>query len=309
MRDRAVAEAQERDGNEMRARLAVWDDDESDELYYTDRSRWRHMRSRRLATEEQSDRESRMLEEREAEHLRRESEAFLERQMEDMQALQDEQRKAGMLLDDGAPVRLAVSLAAAASAAKTEGTAGGAGVKVAFNAEEDEEEAARTRKAPLVKLDFSTTANPEMQREQLEKVKSMVPRDKVALFKAKVRWDALTDVCVSFSGMSALLTMRQTVIDRKFEPFVHRLLVKYLGELEDDDLVLFVLEHLKDHKTPQKLVDGLEPVSSLSVYHHHRLLTSVCRSWKKTRKSLQSPYGGRLSSRAWHTARVYIQRK
>jgi len=37
-------------------------------------------------------------------------------------------------------------------------------------------------------------------------------------------------------------------------------MVKYLGELEDDDLIMFVLEHLKDHKSPQKLVDGLEPV-------------------------------------------------
>lgn len=37
-------------------------------------------------------------------------------------------------------------------------------------------------------------------------------------------------------------------------------MTKYLGELEDDDLVMFVLEHLKDHKGPQKLVEGLEPV-------------------------------------------------
>jgi hypothetical protein len=50
------------------------------------------------------------------------------------------------------------------------------------------------------------------------------------------------------------------MIDRKLEPLVKRLMVKYLGELEDDDLVMFVLEHLKDHKGPQKLVEGLEPV-------------------------------------------------
>lgn len=50
------------------------------------------------------------------------------------------------------------------------------------------------------------------------------------------------------------------MIDRKLEPLVKRLMVKYLGELEDDDLVMFVLEHLKDHKPPQKLVEGLEPV-------------------------------------------------
>lgn len=50
------------------------------------------------------------------------------------------------------------------------------------------------------------------------------------------------------------------MVDRKFEPLVKRLMVKYLGELEDDDLIMFALEHLKDHKSPQKLVDGLEPV-------------------------------------------------
>ena len=50
------------------------------------------------------------------------------------------------------------------------------------------------------------------------------------------------------------------MIDRKLEPLVKRQMTKYLGELEDDDLVMFVLEHLKDHKGPQKLVDGLEAV-------------------------------------------------
>ena len=52
----------------------------------------------------------------------------------------------------------------------------------------------------------------------------------------------------------------QNMIDRKLEPLVKRLMTKYLGELEDDDLVMFVLEHLKDHKSPQKLIEGLEPV-------------------------------------------------
>jgi RNA-binding protein 25 len=37
-------------------------------------------------------------------------------------------------------------------------------------------------------------------------------------------------------------------------------MVKYLGELEDEDVVMYVIEHLKDHKSPAKLVEGLEPV-------------------------------------------------
>lgn len=55
------------------------------------------------------------------------------------------------------------------------------------------------------------------------------------------------------------------MIDRKLEPLIKRLMVKYLGELEDDDLVMFVLEHLKDHKPPTKLIEGLELVRPESI--------------------------------------------
>jgi hypothetical protein len=64
------------------------------------------------------------------------------------------------------------------------------------------------------------------------------------------------------------------MIDRKLEPLVKKLMVKFLGELEDDDLVMFVLEHLKDHKGPQKLIEGLEPVSHSYLYE--------CRSISET---------------------------
>lgn len=37
-------------------------------------------------------------------------------------------------------------------------------------------------------------------------------------------------------------------------------MVKYLGEMEEEDLIMFVVEHLKDHKSPLKLIEGLEPV-------------------------------------------------
>ncbi|KAI0354814.1 hypothetical protein OH77DRAFT_1404321 [Trametes cingulata] len=238
-RERAMKEAEERDRVEMRARLDVWDDDESDELFYTDRPRWRALRARRLAAEQAADEESRLYEEREAENLRRESEAFLARQMDEMQALQEEQRKAGMLLDDGAPVKLGVSLAAAAK--KTE-TAPKEKATVFGQEEEEEEEAIKKRKVPLPKLDLAESG--EKAKERLEKIRGEVPRDKETLFKSKVRWDGLTD----------------NMIDRKLEPLVKREMTKYLGELEDDDLIMFVLEHLKDHKGPQKLVEGLEPV-------------------------------------------------
>ncbi|EIW81557.1 hypothetical protein CONPUDRAFT_73253 [Coniophora puteana RWD-64-598 SS2] len=248
-RQQAIREAEERDRVEMQARLDVWDDDESDEMFYVDRARWRQMRARRVALEEQHDSESRMYEEREAENLRIESEKFLARQMEDMQALADEQRRAGMLLDDGAPVRLNMSLqqsgkADASGVASKEGAAKGSSkAAVAFNQEEEEEEATKKRKVPLVKLDFGV-AEGDKAKERLKDIQQNVPHDKESLFKGKVRWDGLSD----------------SMIDRKLEPLIKRQMVKYLGELEDDDLIMFVLEHLKDHKGPQKLIEGLEPV-------------------------------------------------
>jgi len=145
-----------------------------------------------------------------------------------------------LLLDDGAPVKLNVLLPVLAKGEPT----GKESKAAVFGQEEDEEEANRKRKVPLVKLDFSAADSGEKAKERLERIKVSVPNNKDILFKAKVRWDGMSDL----------------MIDRKLEPLVKRLMVKYLGELEDDDLVMFVLEHLKDHKPPQKLVEGLEPV-------------------------------------------------
>ncbi|KAG6815927.1 hypothetical protein H0H87_010114 [Tephrocybe sp. NHM501043] len=238
-RERATQEAEERQKVEMRDRLHVWDDDESDETFYVDRARWRQLRARRLETEEAADTKSRRFEEQEVENLRRESEDFLARQMDEMQALVEEQRKAGLLLDDGAPVKLNVSLASVQPKEPT--TKEKATV---FGQEEDEEEAAKKRKVPLVKLDFSVAESSEQTKERLERIRTSVPTDKETLFKSKVRWDGLSDI----------------IIDRKFEPLVKRLMTKYLGDMEEEDLIMFVLEHLKDHKGPQKLVEGLEAV-------------------------------------------------
>lgn len=192
-RQRAMREAEERDKIEMKSRLHIWDDDESDELFYTDRARWRTQRVRRLTAEEAADEESRMYEEREADNLRRESEAFLARQMDEMQALAEEQRKAGMLLDEGVPVKLNVSLQPSHAQKTEQPSESKVGAAAAFAAQEEEEEGYKKRKVPLVKLDFSL-AEGEKAKERLLKIRENVPRDKEALFKAKVRWDGLTDV-------------------------------------------------------------------------------------------------------------------
>lgn len=213
-RDRATREAEDRDRAEMRARLDIWDDDESDELFYTDRVRWRTQRARRLAAEEAADNEMRAYEAREAENLRRESEAFLARQMDELQALAEEQRKAGMLLDDGAPVRLNVSLAPAAPKADAGPAKEKAPAPAVFGAEEEEEEATRKRKAPLQMLDFSASNDSGKAKERLEHIKNSVPSEREMLFRAKVRWDAVTEVrSIYMAQPSSLLTLGVVATD------------------------------------------------------------------------------------------------
>lgn len=196
----------------MRARLDIWDDDESDEMFYMDRyamplpsrgkynlyflisPRWRHLRARRLEAEEAADAKSRRFEDQETENLRRESEDFLARQMDEMQALAEEQRKAGLLLDDGAPVRLNVSIAAAIPPREATGKEKTA----VFGQEDEEDDGIKKRKVPLVKLDFSVAETGEQTKERLERIRLSVPHDKETLFKAKVRWDGLSDVSLTW---------------------------------------------------------------------------------------------------------------
>jgi len=154
-------------------------------------SRWRHIRQRRLEAEEAADEKARRYEEAEAENLRRESEDFLARQMDEMQALAEEQRKAGLLLDDGAPVRLNVSIAAPTIKEKDSHTKEKTTV---FAHDDEEEDHINKRRVPLVKLDFSVAESGEQTKERLERIRQSVPHDKETLFKAKVRWDGLTDV-------------------------------------------------------------------------------------------------------------------
>lgn len=157
-------------------------------------ARWRHLRQRRFEAEEAADEKSRRFEEQEAENLRRESEDFLARQMDEMQALAEEQRKAGLLLDDGAPVRLNVSIAGPTT--KEGQPTGGKEKAAVFTQDDEEEDGIKKRRVPLVKLDFSVAESGEQTRERLERIRQSVPHDKETLFKAKVRWDGLTDVRV-----------------------------------------------------------------------------------------------------------------
>jgi RNA-binding protein 25 len=187
---------------------------------------------------------------------------FLERQMEEMRATQEEQKRAGLLVDDAAPIRFNVKT-------KQDPASGqlplGSQKGVIFGQEDEEEMVIKKKRVPLVELDF--VVDGEKAKEKLEGIRKQVTRDRESLWKAKIRWEAISDVGCVKSICNCLVDMAlQSVIDRKLEPLIHRKIEEYLGEI-DDDLVMFVLEHIKDRKGPGKLVDELQSVSVQLIIH------------------------------------------
>lgn len=68
-----------------------------------------------------------------------------------------------------------------------------------------------------------------------------IPDDKDSLFKWSVKWDALSE----------------DIIEDSLKPFITSTIVEYLG-VQEDDLIDFVLQHIRDHKAPEELVSELE---------------------------------------------------
>lgn len=70
-----------------------------------------------------------------------------------------------------------------------------------------------------------------------------VPEDKDVLFAWAVKWEALTE----------------DVIEHSLKPFITNTIIEYLG-VQEDDLIDFVVQHIRDHKRPEELVSELEMV-------------------------------------------------
>lgn len=237
----AVQENEDKDRQDMKTRLEIWDDDESDELFYVDRAEWRRKRQRTLAREMAEDVHARNVARAEEERAQRESQLFLEKQMEQMRATQEEQKKAGLLVDDAAPIKLNVALATKPAQTAAAAQAAPAEPRVVFGQEEEDEVVVKKKRMPMVELDLFVDG--EKAKEKLESIRQQVSKEKDALWKAKIRWEAVSD----------------STIERKLEPVIQKKIKEFLGDV-DDDLVMFVIEHLKDRKGPSKLVEGLEPV-------------------------------------------------
>ncbi|WFD04992.1 hypothetical protein MVES1_000317 [Malassezia vespertilionis] len=81
------------------------------ELFWLDRRRWLHMRAAEVARERAADDADRHAQRNEEEKARQEAEAFLAEQEREMAEFAERQRASGLLVHDGAPLRLHVHMA------------------------------------------------------------------------------------------------------------------------------------------------------------------------------------------------------
>jgi len=156
------------------------------------RIEWRKKRQRVLARELTDDAHARALAHAEEERALRESRLFMERQMEEMRATQEEQKRAGLLVDDAAPIKLSVLGTKPTAASGGPHGAVAAEPRVVFGQEDEEEVVVKKKRVPLVELDF--VVDGEKAKEKLETLRKQVTKDKDVLWKAKIRWEAISDV-------------------------------------------------------------------------------------------------------------------
>ncbi|CAE7146992.1 unnamed protein product, partial [Rhizoctonia solani] len=134
-----------------------------------------------------------------------------------------QQRKAGLLLDDDAPVRLAIS----AVEKKEEEERKPVVVKPVFGQEEEEETAGRRRRGNLVKLDFEA-AERERIVERLHRARDSMLKSQDTLWRVKAKWDAV--------GKSTI---------QKIVPFARKKVEEELamGGFGDGNMIMFVAAH------------------------------------------------------------------
>ncbi|POW09714.1 hypothetical protein PSHT_09009 [Puccinia striiformis] len=273
-REKSLREEESRIRSQLSKRLENWDDqieiNRGKELFYSNRLKWRNIRKTLRLREEKSDRIDQELEEEELEQIRKESEDFLNKQAEMIAKIQEENRKAGF-----ASTTNQSNGTQQVSAVNGNGSHNGVptipmkkesnkGVGLLGNAEEDED--GFKKKRALIPLTYddepqdaatkinirfgkgllssnTTVLSEEAKKIKIKEIVNSVPNDKDGLWKVEIKWEHLTD----------------TIIDEKLKGFANKKIIDYLG-IEEEELVVAIIDHIRAKKNAQGLVDELEPV-------------------------------------------------
>ncbi|KAJ5804942.1 hypothetical protein N7474_010829 [Penicillium riverlandense] len=233
--------------DEMEDRMREWNDDveasRKSAEYYADRGAWLRNRAAFRAREAQLDEADRAAEERDRarsdqkrEQARGMADDFLARQAEVLEArtTQEAPRE---------PQRFKLSLGAAAQRAQA--ATSRRTVAEVEGLLEDEEEPEGTVRRPLVPIKFDTAAeaaglSDEERAQAARQLAAEIPTDKEGLWKWAVKWEFVDEA----------------VIKDQLKPFVEKKIVEYLG-VQEQMLVDVVEEHVRQHGSPQELVDQL----------------------------------------------------
>ncbi|KAJ5569796.1 uncharacterized protein N7459_009226 [Penicillium hispanicum] len=232
--------------DEMEERLKEWNDDAEANRktaeYYADRGAWLRSRAAFRAREASMDEADRAAEERERvrsaqqqEKARGLADDFLARQAQELEARTEAPRE---------PQRFKLSLGAAAQKAQAATTR--RTVAEVEGLLEDEEEPASTTRRPLIPIKFDTAAeaaglSDEERAQAARQLAAEIPTDKDGLWKWEIKWDFVDEA----------------VLSDQIKPFVEKKIVEYLG-VQEQMLVDVVEEHVRQHGTPQELVEQLE---------------------------------------------------
>ncbi|TXT04929.1 hypothetical protein VHUM_04012 [Vanrija humicola] len=183
--------------------LEDWNDDEVEErsrdLFISDRAQWRVQRQQNRQREDQEDVDDRRLESDEIKSLEAESEDFLQKQMAELASLEERQRKAGLLADDAAPIKLAIAAQAAAEPKETKPAAAQLHPRPAIAlGDEDDDASSQKKRRALVKLDYEKPLDEAEEvaktRARLLDISKNLPRSAAAIFDSVIEWSAVQSV-------------------------------------------------------------------------------------------------------------------
>lgn len=232
-------------------RLAEFNDDEEAERkvekYYADRSAWIRSRIAFRTREQEADNMDRIQEQKQLEAEKKQAaesmaESFLNRQVEEME-------RASAPSTAREPQRFKLSLAGAAEKVAKRAESRKQAVEIE-GLLEDEEENASAKRRLLVPLDTTTTGGMDdsTRDEAIRALAKEIPADKDGLFGWKVQWDHVDE----------------SIISEKLQPFVEKKVVEYLG-VQEEEMIAFVLEHIRKRGSAEDLVKELSMVSNFSL--------------------------------------------
>lgn len=261
-RERQESEHMQRRKEEQVSRDKAWDDDleaaRKSHPYYRDYSTWSRNRAADRVDEELRDDADRRAENDE----RRREQAQLERARGMADSFLDQQDLDSDLrpvASAPAPQPFKLSLGAAAQRAQASRAMPQRRTIAEVEGLLDDEDAEPTVRRPLIpiQMDASATAGGMSEEEISQAVRALaqeIPSDKDGLWSWDVKWDY----------------MDESIVRDRLRPFVEKKIVEYLG-VQEEMLVETVEDHLRKHGQPGALVQELEEVSPLTVYHTNNL--------------------------------------